>query len=32
MKYVGSKEENIEKDHTVLWVKPEEYVDKMFRE
>lgn len=22
----------IEKDHTVLWVKPEEYVDKMLRE
>ncbi len=24
--------EPIEKDHTVLWVKPEEYVSKMFRE
>ena len=24
--------EPIEKDHTVLWVKPEEYVYKMFRE
>lgn len=24
--------EPIEKDHTILWVKPEEYVDKMFRE
>lgn len=24
--------EPIEKDHTVLWVKPEEYVDKMCRE
>lgn len=24
--------EPIEKDHTVLWVKPEEYVNKMFRE
>ena len=24
--------EPIEKDHTVLWVKPEEYVDNMFRE
>ncbi len=23
--------EPIEKDHTVLWVKPEEYVNKMFR-
>lgn len=24
--------EPVEKDHSVLWVKPEEYVDKMFRE
>jgi len=24
--------EPIEKDHNVIWVKPEEYVDKMFRE
>lgn len=24
--------EPIEKDHTVLWVKPEEYTDKMYRE
>ena len=24
--------EPIEKDHTVLWVKPEEYMNKMFRE
>lgn len=24
--------EPVEKDHTVLWVKPEEYVSKMFRE
>lgn len=24
--------EPIEKDHVVLWVKPEEYADKMFRE
>lgn len=24
--------EPIEKDHTVLWIKPEEYVDKMYRE
>ena len=24
--------EPIEKDHTVLWVKPEEYASKMFRE
>lgn len=24
--------EPIEKDHTVLWVKPEKYVSKMFRE
>lgn len=24
--------EPIEKDHNVIWVKPEEYIDKMFRE
>ncbi len=24
--------EPIEKDHTVLWVEPEEYASKMFRE
>lgn len=32
MQEIKKKTQNIEKDHNVIWVKPEEYIDKMFRE